>query len=307
MTTQTLTDGGAKGVNWYSQPFLGAMLIVFMFSEKMLAHTYTGLTIYVIPQPWNYLASFLGGAFGVWLVIKGLGRDEVKGSLLGYLGGAFIWMSWVESSLPVLARYDQVPMVPAAPGTPVMSGMNGEHVILQASGVFCLIALMVIMFNKDMRCRMLLWIRRKLGMGAKVVGVPAKGYRPNVARVAAFEYFFVTWFMYIITLWMIDPRLLGLKHPVIVGCFIAMGAWGCYLMYRMFFQREVGMAIRYGIGALGVAWFIPEALQLHELFYEFYLFPQKHPIAMLILLACFLFPVWVLWKTPVNEKTGQSA
>ena len=307
MTTDTLPRQSTNSINWYAQPMLGLLMIVMMFSEKMLAHTYTGLTIYVIPQPWNWLVSFLGGCFGVWLVIKGLGRDEVKGSLLGYLGGAFIWMSWVEASLPVLARFNEIPMVPAAPGTPKMSGMNGEHVILQASGVFCIILLMMIMFNKDMRCRMLLWIRRKLGMGPQVLGVPSKGYRPNVARVAAFEYIFVMWFMYVLTLALIDPRLLGLKHPVIIGAFVLISIWGIYLTYRMFFQREVGLAIRYGIGALGVAWFMPEAGQLHEVFYEFYLFPHKHPIAMTVLLVCFVAPIWILWKTPINEKTGQSA
>ena len=48
--------------------------------EKMLAHTYTAITIYVLPEPWKWVVPALVGCIGVWLVLRGMGRDEVKGS-----------------------------------------------------------------------------------------------------------------------------------------------------------------------------------------------------------------------------------
>ncbi len=87
------------------------------------------------------------------------------------------------------------------------------------------------MLNKDVRCRMLLWIRRRIGLG-DTIGKPTQGYRPNVSRVAAFEYFFVTWFMYVLMITIIDPRLFGLHHPVTYTLSTLVCAWGLYLLYK---------------------------------------------------------------------------
>jgi hypothetical protein len=284
-------------------PVLGLLLLCLMLGEKMLAHTYTVVTIYVLPEPWKYWVPFAVGCFGVWLILRGMGRDEVKGSLLGYGGAVLIWMSWFESGLPLLAAYNEVPMFLPEEGNK-MAGLLGEHVILQASGVFCIVTLFFIMLNKDVRCRMLIWIRRRLGM--EVIGKPTQGYRPNVARVAAFEYIYVTWFMYVLTLVLVDPRLFGLYHPVTyILCGMIM-LWGLYLGYKLTKQREVGLGIRYAIGAVGVLWFIPEVLALYEVFYEFYLRVDKHPIAMGLVFLVVVSVLRILWKTPINPDTGKS-
>jgi hypothetical protein len=283
-------------------PVLGLLLLALMFGEKMLAHTYTVMTIYVLPAPWKYWVPLLIGCIGIWLIIRGLGKDEVKGTILGYSGSVLVWMSWFESGLPLIAHADQIPMFLPEEGNK-MAGLLGEHVILEASGIFCIISLFFIMLNKDVRCRMLVWIRQKLRLP---VGAPTPLYRPNVSRVAAFEYFYVTWFMYVLTLVLVDPRLLGLYHPLTYILSAAIVAWGLYLGYQLTKQREVGLAIRYAIGAGGVLWFVPEVLALYELFYEFYLRVDKHPIAMLIVLIVVVVALRVLWTTPINEKTGRS-
>jgi len=238
------------------------------------------------------------------LIVGGLKKDEVKGTIMGYGGAVLVWMSWFESGLPILARYNEMKMFMPSEGN-MMAGLLGEHVILQASGIFCLVALFMVMLNKDVRCRMLLWIRRQIGLGT-AVGVPAPGNRPNVARVAAFEYFFVTWFMYVLMLVIVDPRLNGLYHPVTYALSGAIGLWGLYLLYKLTQQREVGFTIRYGIGAVGVAWYIPEALALYEKFYEFYIYADKHPIAITAVLIVFIAILVILWRTPVDEKTGKA-
>lgn len=306
MNTSTETTTPSSGaLNLRKPPLLGCMIIVMMISEKMLAHSYTAITIYVLPAPWKWIVPALVGAIGVWLVLRGMNRDEVKGSLLGYLGAVLIWMSWFESGLPLLAHTAQIPSAIPDDGN-VMAGLLGEHIFLQMSGIFCLVSLLFIMLNKDVRCRMLLWIRRRIGL-ADTVGKPTQGYRHNVSRVAAFEYFFVTWFMYVLMITIIDPRLFGLHHPVTYTLSALVCAWGLYLLYKCTQQREVGLAIRYGIGAVGVAWFIPETLAFYGILYEFYLRVDLHPIAMSIVALAYIGSIRVIYKTAINEQTGRSA
>ena len=100
-----------------------------MLCEKFLAHTYTVITIYVLPAPWKYWIPLLMGSLGVWLVIWGLGKDEVRGSLLGYSGAVLIWMSWFESGLPVIARFNGWEPVLPETGN-MMAGLMGEHILL---------------------------------------------------------------------------------------------------------------------------------------------------------------------------------
>jgi hypothetical protein len=302
---QTANDSTVSNVSakhpGYSAPLLGVIVLVMMICEKMIAHTYTSMFIYVIPAPWKYIVPAIIGVVGMYLIIRGMGKDEVKGSMLGYLGAVLVWMSWFEPGLPALARFNVIPMVKNAENP--MAGLMGEHVILQMSFLFCLMSLFFIMLNKDVRCRMLLWIRRGLGLK---VGTPTLKYNPVVARVAAFEYFFVTWFMYGVMLLIVDPRMFGLYHPVTYAANAALVGWGLYLIYLLTKQREVGMAIRYGIGVVGVAWFIPECFAFYEVFYEFYLYPDKHPVPFVLSLIAFFGSIWWLWRVPVNPTTQRS-
>jgi len=306
MTSITETTSNSGMAHRLRQaPLLGCLIVVMMICEKMLAHTYTAITIYVLPAPWKWVVPAVVGCIGVWLVLRGMGRDEVKGSLLGYLGAVLIWMSWFESGLPLLAHSAQIPPAIPEDGN-VMAGLLGEHIFLQMSGIFCVVSLFFIMLNKDVRCRMLLWIRRKIGL-VETTGKPTQGYRPNVSRVAAFEYFFVTWFMYVLMITIIDPRIFGLYHPVTYTLSALVCAWGIYLLYKCTQQREVGLAIRYGIGAVGVAWFIPENFAFYGVLYEFYLRADLHPIAMTVVALLYISSIVILYRTPIDEKTGRSA
>ena len=286
-------------------PLLGCVVLAMMFCEKMLAHSYTAITIYVLPAPWKYVVPGLVGCVGVWLIFRGLGRDEVKGSLFGYGGAVLVWMSWFESGLPLLARSAQIPPALPEDGNQ-MAGLLGEHIFLQISGIFCVVGLFFIMLNKDVRCRMLLWIRRRLRLGA-AVGKSTRDYRPNVARVAAVEYFYVTWFMYVAMILIVDPRLFGLHHPATYALSSLVCLWGLYLLWKCMQQREAGWTIRYGIGAAGVAWFIPETLAFYGVLYEFYLRIDLHPIAMTAVAALFIACICVLYRAPIDPKSGRSS
>ena len=104
----------------------------------------------------------------------------------------------------------------------------------------------------------------------------------------------------------VDPRLLGLYHPLSYALSGLICLWGIYLLYKLTQQREVGFTIRYGIGAVGVAWYIPESLALYEKLYEFYLRADLHPIAMTMVLVILIAIIRILWKTPVDAETGKS-
>ncbi len=283
-------------------PVLGLMLTALLMLEKMLAHTWSAAMIYAVPAPWSFWVPFLTGCFGIWLIFKGLGKDEVKGSLLGLLGASVLWMNWFECGLPMIARYNEIPTFLPKEGN-LMAGLLGEHVLIQSSALFCFIALFFLTLNKDVRCRMLLWIRRTARME---VGKPTQGYRPNVARVAAFEYFFVTWFMYVVMLILVDPRLWGLYHVGTYTGAAVLTVWSVYLLYKLTKQREMGLGIRYAIGAVGVAWFIPEMLALYEWLYEFYLYSDRHPIAILVLIALYAYIIRWVWKTPIDPDTQRA-
>ena len=287
------------------QRHVGLALLVLMLAEKALAHSYTVITIYALPAPWKYWVPGLIGLFGVWLVVRGLGRDEVKGSLMGYGGAVLIWMSWFESGLPLLAAYEEIPRFLPEEGNR-MAGLLGEHVILQTSGLFCFVILFFLLLNKDVRCRMLIWLRRRLGLQTRV-GKPTPRYQPNVARVAALEYLFVTWFMYAITLVLIDPRLLGLYHPVTYALSALIAGWGIYCVWQLLKPREAGLAVRYAIGAVGVFWFIPEILALYEVFSEFYIYIDRHWLVMTGVIVLFVVLFRKLWTIPVDSRTGRAA
>ena len=299
-----MTDNNSLATRLRQPRLLGIMLIVLLAFEKFLAHTYTGITIYFLPAPWSYWIPGVVGLIGIFMIIRGLGKDEVKGTILGYSGAVLVWMSWFESGLHMLSAYNEMKTFLPSEGN-MMAGLLGEHVILQASGLFMFMALFFVLLNKDVRCRMMLWLRRRMGLGT-AVGVPAPGNRPNVARVAAFEYFFVTWFMYVITLIIVDPRIFGLYHWVTYTLSAIVSLWGIYLMILLTKQREVGFALRYGIGAVGVAWFIPEVLALYELFNEFYLRPDLYPISMTLVFVTYVAILVFLWKTPVDPDTGRA-
>lgn len=48
-----IKTGTAAGLR--RAPLLGCLIVVMMLCEKMLAHTYTAITIYVLPAPWKWV------------------------------------------------------------------------------------------------------------------------------------------------------------------------------------------------------------------------------------------------------------
>lgn len=284
---------------------MSLLVYLFITLQKTLSHMYVVTMIYMFPPDfmWKYLVAFIIGCGGVVLVFKGLKHDEVKGSLMGFLGGMLVWDSWFEMGMAFFEHQNAIPMVKDAAGTPTLLG---SHVIIEMSGVFLLTTLLVTLFQKDMRCRMLLWIRKTLGL-REGTGKPTAGLKPQIARVAFNEYIYVTWFMYVFMIALIDPRIAGLHHPVTYAVSAAVFAWSVYLLYKQLKQNEVGLMIRYAIGAAGVAWYNVEIIVLWDWVDEYWVRPDLYPTACLLTIAAFIALARFIWVTPVNPESGKSA
>ncbi|WP_448212058.1 hypothetical protein [Colwellia sp. MEBiC06753] len=305
MSEQALSQPQANTSIRANTVLLAILVYVFITLQKPISHMVVVSLIYMFPPEftWKYLISFIYGAIGVVIVYKGLKMDEVKGSIMGFLGAMLIWDGWFELGLDFFEHNNHIPMVKDAAGTPVLLG---SHNILEISGLFLIPILVLTMFQKDMRCRMLLWIRKTLGL-REGLGKPTAGIKPQTARIAASEYIFVNWFMYVVMITILDPRVAGTWHPATYALSAAIFVWSVYLFYKHTKQNEVGLMIRYAIGAAGVAWYNWEITTYWGWYTEFWIRPDQNPIRCLLVIIAFIALARFLWKTPVNPDTGKSA
>lgn len=304
MTTDVISPT-SRLANIRSNTVLMAFLVYFFVTlQKPISHMVAVSFIYAMPHDfvWKYVASFLISCFGFYLIYQGLKRDEVKGSLMGFFGAMLIWDSWFELGLDFVASAAAVPMVKDAAGTPVLLG---SHVVMEMSGLFMILMLTLTMFQKDMRCRMLLWIRKTLGL-REGLGKPTSGVKPQTSRIAATEYIFVNWFMYVLMIVLLDPRISGMHHPFTYAASAFIFIWSTYLIYKHSKQTEVGLMIRYAIGAGGVFWYNFEIATLWGWYGEFWVAPHIYPISCLITILLFAGLFRFLWTTPINPDTGKS-
>ncbi|TRX55020.1 hypothetical protein [Thalassomonas sp. M1454] len=304
MTTDVISPTSRFASIRSNTVFMALLVYFFVTLQKPISHMFVVTFIYVIPDSatWKYLVSIAIGCIGVVLIYKGLKKDEVKGSLLGFFGAMLIWDSWFEMGVHFFEKANDIPMVKDAEGTPVLLG---SHVILEMTSIFLIFMLITTMFQKDMRCRMLLWIRKTLGL-REGLGKPTAGIKPQTSRIAASEYLFVNWFMYCLMIFTLDPRIAGTHHMFTYVLSAAILVWSLYLLYKHSKQTEVGLMIRYAIGAGGVAWYNFEITTLWGWYNEFWVRPDLYPISCSIVLLLFIGIFTFLWKTPINPETGKS-
>lgn len=113
--------------------------------------------------------------------------------------------------------------------------------------------------------------------------------------------------MYVLMIVFLDPRISGLHNPVTYVVSAAIFIWSVYLIYKHSKQTEVGLMIRYAIGAGGVFWYNFEITTLWGWYSEFWVAPHLYPISCLITIALFAMLFRFIWTTPINPETGKSA
>ncbi|MBB5210158.1 hypothetical protein [Microbulbifer hydrolyticus] len=321
MTVAAIDTPSSAKSRIYGAPYLGLLALTWIVLEKMIAHIYLVTLIYAgIPMAVSYAVAFVVGLLGLALVWKGLDQNEVRGTWMGFVGGSLIWVFWFEMYLHFIGGENNFALAMTDSGSQYLLKEDlaalfagdqsiprpyfmGAHVFLQSSTLFCFMLMIYMGMNKDVRCRLILWVRKLFGLRP---GKPTAGYKPQYARVAAAELFFVNWFMYTLMLVVNDERILGLHHVGNYVAFAAVAIWSAIIIGKQFKQKEAGLAIRYAIAVGGVFWYLPEQMVLWELFREPWVFYLEFPVTATAILVGYFALMYVFWKTPVNPETGKS-
>jgi len=256
-----------------------------------LANTTLALQRAFIPSPstLDTAVSMTMGCAGIVATWIGINAGEPRGSLLGYVGGALIWMGFFEWSWMFFSAslgidpliVNGVPMLPPS------------LLLVQASVFIFLPMCVLIAANKDTRCRMMLWVRRRLRLP---IGTATAAYRPQPARVAAVETIFVIWFIYLLNISLYDPRLLGqsaVATLVVVGVLV----WAVYLIRRLMRISDAGLAIRYAIPTAYLVSVPVDALAMRGFYPAVWVQPLDYPLAAVGFVAAFAVAARLLVKT----------
>jgi hypothetical protein len=321
MTTAAIQSTPVAKSRYLSTPYLGLLALAWVVLEKMIAHIYLVTMIYAgIPSVISYSVAFVVGLLGLVLVWKGLEQNEVRGTWMGFVGGSLVWVFWFEMYLHFIGTENNfaLAMTDSGPAylmkddlAALFSGdtsvprpyFMGAHLFLQSSTLFCFMLMIYMGMNKDIRCRLILWVRKLFGLRP---GKPTSGYKPQYSRVAATELFFVNWFMYTLMLAVNDERILGLHHPANYVAFALGAIWSAIIIAKQMKQKEAGLAIRYAIAVGGVFWYLPEQAVLWELFREPWVYYTDFPLTTAGILLGYFGLMYLFWKVPVNPQTGKS-
>jgi hypothetical protein len=114
----------------------------------------------------------------------------------------------------------------------------------------------------------------------------AAGYRRRFARITAIETVVVRWFMYIAIILAFDPRVPGFRHPVTMGLFYGVIAWGLYLTsFRLVKYRAMAGAVRYAIPTGGILWLAVEMAAAWRWYPEIWVKPYGYPVTNVAILV----------------------
>lgn len=278
----------------HAAPFAGPAALLFVSLWRVLAHNIVVLEHRWLAGPGPLAFGAACGAFGILLVWRGRQHDELAASLHGFAGGALLWMGWFEHGFEYFAGLMQLqPLI-----------WNGVYalppnlVLMQGSVVILLALLLLFGMNRDTGCRMFLWVRRRLHLDA---GAPTPGLRKSFARIAALEYVMVSWFMYAVILLLLDPRLLGPRHPATAVVAVALLAWAGYLaLWRAPRLAQMAGALRWAIGAGGIIWLVVELAAQLRWVEEVWVRPEAAPLANAGFWVAFALLGWLIWRAPTR-------
>jgi len=276
----------------YKPPFLGLIAISTLLAYQMFGHTFTMIQREYLDHTVIFYMDLVIGAAGFVFVWKGFGKDELTATCYGALGGSLIWFGWFESTFELVAGPMHIDTV-MFNGTPYF---GGGLQILEATGAFIIPVLMLLGLNKDTRCRFFLWFHRNLKLKPET---PTVGYRRQYSRITALEYIFITWFIYVVDLILLDPRIFEPRGMLMMGLFSVFTIWAGYLFfYKMPQQTGVAPTIRYAIGAGIVVWMVPETLAASQMMTEIWILPFEYPITMTLVTIFMFVGGYVLYTAP---------
>ena len=269
---------------------VGGMALWLVLAGVALANTTLALQHAWVGVPsWqDTCVSLALAALGVALIWRGLKAADPAASVLGYAGGALLWMGFFEWTWLNFSLWLGVdPLV-----------IDGQAVLppslllIQASAFIFLPLVILTLANQNTRCRMMLWIRRRLRLRAPARAGTSQGQ--HAARVSASETVFVIWFVYLLNIALYDPRLLGRSPEVYTGSLVVIGLWACFLISRLLQIHQPGLAIRYAIPTAYLLSIPVDGMTQTGWFPAFWIQPLEYPISVCIVVCVFAGCTWGL-------------
>ncbi len=284
-------------------PMIGLFAFLIVFVVQGLGHTLMVGMEAIFGETHVLLAAALLGLFGAVLLWLGMRHEgEVAGTWYGFWAGSLLWSAWVEFSFVWNANMLGVPdlMDRHAPGE---IATKAEYLVMMSSIGVCLAVLMPLLFNRETKCNMFVWIQRNLGLRT---GKPSRGYERNFAYITCLETIFVTWFCYLVLLFIYDENILGDRHPVTYGIFFLNTIWAFYLLSRLVKMWKVTTAVRYSIPTAIIAYSSYEIAGRWDFFTDIWVHPEQFGLVLGLLAGALVIAAWLAIRTPAHRKAELS-
>jgi hypothetical protein len=287
-------------------PYVGLIAWFTVLCGLAMGHTVLVLTRYIFDareetRLGEVAVCVAMGLIGWAMVWRGRRMGEAIGTWLGYVAGSLIWTGWFELAWKVTAHALKVPTVDYD-GQPIL---NAELQVIQASVVPFLVVLIMYYVNKETRCSAVLWIRRQTRMDP---GRPLTGKERNFAALTAFETIAVTWACYIITIFLVDPRIIG--NPMTMTAqlpFLGFAIWGIYLVTRIVKHKHFPGALRYAIASGNVFWIGIEAGSRMGIYPEVWIKPVQYPLMVSLIALAMVAMLTIIWKSAPMDRSAAAA
>jgi len=277
---------------------VGGMAIGLIIAGIALANTTMALQRALFgASVWaDSLASLALAVVGTALIWRGLKAADPAASILGYAGGALLWMGFFEWTW----RYFSVWLGVDPLMVDGQAVLPASFLLIQASVCIFLPLTILSVANKDTRCRMMQWIRRRLRLKSpSTAGNPQRG---DSARVSATETVFVIWFVYLLNISLYDPRLLGQSTQLYYFSLAVIACWALVLISRLIRIPDPGLSVRYAIPTAYLLSIIIDGSTMTGLFPAFWIQPFEYPIAAGSMLAVFAACIYGLVKASVSRR-----
>lgn len=235
------------------------------------------------------------GFLGVGLLIAGIRSNHkpILATMLGFIGGIFVWTGWVEFSFVWIA--EKLKVQPLIIDNEVAT--RPEYLVMMSSlGLLASMSLFFLFTNT--RCLMFRWIQTRFKFRKFVVG---KMQKP-LSIISFSETIMIIWVFYVLLLLVYDESLAGSNHPATY--IVAFGSlfWSIYLSTKLFRIQKFDFAVRYAIPTVIIFWNFVEVMGRWNLLKEIWIDPFGHWLENSLILILFVVLIFQLVKKSFRAK-----
>lgn len=214
------------------------------------------------------------GFFGVVVIHFGNKTNETSASIFGFMGAHLIFIGFFEFAFAFIANVLEIKPILHPENKEVL--LSSSIQVVELSGLILLPLILLYSVNREVRCNMMVWIRRQLSMNITMV---SHSKQRSFASITANETLFVIWTIYVISLVCLDPRVLGPTHWASMCIYSVFMIWPFYLIYRVRRFTSSGYIFRYSVPIGVLLWSWVEMLSSMNIIVEYFLYPLQYPLA----------------------------